>query len=89
MAVLSDAAVAVMVANKDAFLAIHPNNRTIPNPAYDDQIPEHPDTNPKRIPEFSDLQWLHQYVKEHMELQIERGEKIIYNASFVPSDVSL
>jgi hypothetical protein len=58
------------VADMESYLRIHPNIRTIDDPAWVD--PED-GTEAPQIPEYTDGQWVKQHIVEFVRTQIIRG----------------
>ncbi len=69
---------------KEKFLKVHPNTRTVPNPDFDDQD----ENSPQQIPQYTDNDWIWQFLKEFLVSQYRRGEKMLYSEAQSRTDIN-
>ena len=73
MAILTTEAKQKLATYKDKFLAIHPNNEK--------------DSEGKSL--YTDAEWLDEYVKRMLIIQLKRGERILQQQSLQSTKFSL
>ena len=76
MAILTTEVKTKLTNYKDEFLAVHPNNETIDDPKF---VGEGKPNNIStfQIPKYTDAEWIDEYVKRHLIIQLKRGKKIL------------
>jgi len=77
MGVLTTEAKQKLAGYKDEFLAIHHNNETMDDPDFEGE------GFPDQIAKYTDAEWIDEYVKRMLIIQLKRGKKILSDQAVV------